>query len=419
MRVSLWSLAAMAGACMAQGDIAALLASQEDLSTLLELVGLVPGLADTLAAASNITIVAPTNEAFAKVPRNIPEGEAIEQKNDTVAIGALLANHVFKGVYPSDVITDVPTFAQTLLDISYIIDRQPFSNFTGGAYNGLVKNGDDVCIISGEQTISTVTEANIKLGEGITIHKIDTVLSFGAPFQLFTFRGGYLNMNAALEAAHLNFAFGETGADVQGLNISDYTIFVPTDEAFENIGSILASANLETLQSVLSYHIIPNNVIFSPSLGNVTVPSLQGEDLTITVLPDGSAWVNNARIVFPNNILYNGVAHVIDNVIAPGSFDRASLKPSAPASERLAFPSATPVASLPFSSISFATDLMAYTTTPELLKTVAAIATPTGNAGAATTTSSGVTEFTGSANAVLPGAVAAVVGAFGVAGALI
>lgn len=159
MHISALSSVLMAGVCLAQGDIAALLSSQDDLSTLLELVSLVDGLADTLAAASNITIIAPTNEAFAKVPRDIPEGEAIELRNDTVAIGALLANHVFRGVYPSDVVTDVPTFAQTLLDDSYIIARQPFSNFTGGAYNGLVRNGEDVCVLSGEQTISTVTEA--------------------------------------------------------------------------------------------------------------------------------------------------------------------------------------------------------------------------------------------------------------------
>ena len=116
----------MAGSCLAQGDIAALLASQDDLSTLLELVGLVDGLADTLSSASNITIVAPTNQAFANVPRDIPEGQAIELRNDTTAIGALLANHVFKGVYPSNAITDVPTFAQTLVDSSYITERQPF-----------------------------------------------------------------------------------------------------------------------------------------------------------------------------------------------------------------------------------------------------------------------------------------------------
>lgn len=159
MRLSLWSSLLMAGSCLGQGDIAALLKSQPDLSTLLELVGLVDGLADKLASSTNITIFAPTNQAFAEVPRDVPEGEAIEFRNNTIAIGALLANHVFKGVYPSNVITNVPTFAQTLLDISYIDYRQPFSNFTGGAYNELVKNGDDVCVVSGEQTISTVTEA--------------------------------------------------------------------------------------------------------------------------------------------------------------------------------------------------------------------------------------------------------------------
>lgn len=119
-------------------------------------------------------------------------------------------------------------------------------------------------------------------------------------------------MNAAFETAQLNIEFGLTGAESERLNLSDYTIFVPINAAFESIGSVLESADVETLQEVLKYHIVPNNVIFSPSLGNATVPSLQGTNLTFTVLPDGSAWVNNAKIIFPNNILYNGVAHVID-----------------------------------------------------------------------------------------------------------
>lgn len=150
------------------------------------------------------------------------------------------------------------------------------------------------------------------MGDGITIHKIDTVLSFGAPLQLFTYRAGYTAMNAALEAADLGFDIGLTGADEKGLNISDFTIFVPTNEAFESIGSVLESADKKTIQEVLKYHMIPNNVIFSTSLGNVTVPSYQGTNLTFTVLPDGSAWVNNAKITFANSILFNGIAHTID-----------------------------------------------------------------------------------------------------------
>jgi len=151
------------------------------------------------------------------------------------------------------------------------------------------------------------------LGEGITIHKIDTVLSFGAPFQLFTYRSGYTAMNSALEAAQLAIDFGLSGPDAQGLNVSDFTIFVPTNEAFEAIGSVLEEADQATLQEVLKYHIIPNNVIFSPSLGNVTVESLQGVELVVTVAQDGSAvWVNGAKVVFANTILFNGVAHVVD-----------------------------------------------------------------------------------------------------------
>ncbi|RYO26443.1 hypothetical protein AA0113_g12462 [Alternaria arborescens] len=415
------SYATLAGMSVAQGDLGALLASQPDLSTLLELVGLVDGLADTLSAASNITIFAPTNDAFAAVPRDVPEGQAIENKNDTIAIGALLANHVFKGVYPASVITDIPTFAQTLLDSSYVNEIQPFSNFTGGAYNELVKNGEDVCVISGEQTISTVTEADIMLGEGITIHKVDTVLSFGAPFQLFTYRSGYFAMNAALEAAQLAIDFGLSGPQATGLNISDFTIFVPTNEAFESIGSVLESADQATLQEVLKYHIIPSNVIFSTALGNVTVKSLQGADLVFTVLEDGSAWVNGAKIIYANTILFNGVAHVIDSVLSPlAPFDRASLEPSAPAADRVAFEGATSVSELPFSSVSlaFGGDLMTYTTTPELLKTVAAVATPTAAVNA-TTTGSPMSTYTGGAMGMLPGAGMAVAGAIGIAAALV
>jgi uncharacterized surface protein with fasciclin (FAS1) repeats len=41
-------------------------------------------------------------------------------------------------------------------------------------------------------------------------------------------------------------------------------------------------------------------------------PSFQGADLTFTVAEDGSAWVNGAKILFTNVLLFNGVAHIID-----------------------------------------------------------------------------------------------------------
>ncbi|KAG7419570.1 hypothetical protein LZL87_008516 [Fusarium oxysporum] len=395
------NLAALASAVVAQSDLASILSSQSDLSTLAELLALVPDIAETLASASNITIFAPTNDAFASVPRDIPEGEAISQRNDTIAIGALLSNHVFKGYYPAKVATDIPVFVQSLLDSSFVNYRQPFGNFTGGQYNGIVKDGDDVVVISGEETLSYVTEADIKVGDSVIIHKVDKPLSFGPPLQLFTRRDNLLNFNAALNAADLPYNFGNLDRDSSTLvNISDFTVFIPNDPAFEAIGSVLEGADLKTLQEVLKYHIV-DDVLFSTDLANVSIPSLQGADLTFTVAEDGSAWVNGAKILFTNVLLFNGVAHVIDGVLNPSDdpFDRADLKPAAEADDRLAFPGATPISKLPFSVISYADDSQPTYTTPELLKTlkaidVSALATATATATADATTGSGETTPT-------------------------
>ena len=102
------------------------------------------------------------------------------------------------------------------------------------------------------------------------------------------------------------------------------------------------------------------------------------------------------------------------------SFDRASLEPSAPASDRVAFDGATSISVLPFTSASlaFAGDLMTFTTTPELLKTVAALATPTAGADA-TKTKPPMDTFTGAANALLPGAGLALGAAVGIAAGLV
>lgn len=150
-------LSALASLAFAQGDLVALLQSQPDLSTLLDFVQLVPGLANTLSQATNITIIAPTNQAFDNVPTEVPEGQAIVNRNVS-SIEGLLVNHVFAGYYPSSLLSEVPTFAQTLLNTSYRNEFQPFTETPSGQYNGLVLNGENVNILSGELTVSNVIQ---------------------------------------------------------------------------------------------------------------------------------------------------------------------------------------------------------------------------------------------------------------------
>lgn len=119
------------------------------------------------------------------------------------------------------------------------------------------------------------------------------------------------------------------------------------------------------------------------------------------------------------------------SVLAPGEFDRASLQPAAPAASRVGFPSASAVSHLPLASASLAFfgDVMTYSTTPELLKTVAALAIPTaatttasavsGMTSATRSTSAPVAQFTGAAVVKSVGKGAVYAAAVGVVGMLV
>jgi hypothetical protein len=151
------------------------------------------------------------------------------------------------------------------------------------------------------------------LGEGIVVHVVDTVMSFAAPLQLFTARADLLAYNGAVESADLGLSLGLEDDGGPASTSTDLTFFVPNDAAFQAIGSVVESVDQETLRQVLQYHILEDNIVFSPSITNTSVASLQGNDLVFSVTPDGEVFVNGAKIILANVILSNGVAHIIDS----------------------------------------------------------------------------------------------------------
>lgn len=142
---------------MAQ-DLAAALQADPDLSSLLSAISAVPGLADTLDAAENITIFAPINSAFADVAPESPEGQAISG-GDVPGIKSILSYHVVPATIPSSAITITPTFVQTLLTSENIIAGGPATLTPGGQYLGAQLAGNDVVLSSGNLATSIVTQA--------------------------------------------------------------------------------------------------------------------------------------------------------------------------------------------------------------------------------------------------------------------
>ncbi|KXS93607.1 hypothetical protein AC579_4719 [Pseudocercospora musae] len=290
----------------AQQDLISILQSQSDLSTLAAIFPKLPEVQEFLDDAYNLTMLLPTNDAIASLPPDSWESK-IFSAMDYNNIAAILTLHVINGVYKSTDFKDTPTFVHSLLtDVPPI---SGFSNVTGGQNVGLVLNGSDATCLSGYLSTSKVIQADIPAPHGLIIHKIDQVLRLP------------LNVSATAEKLELTGALGAlnaTGLTATADTIADLTIFIPSNEAFEAIESVVANATVETLTGILSYHAIAGKVLFSTDLSNTTVPSLApGMNLTVTVLDDGTVMVDGAKVITPNVILSNGVAHVIDSVLMP------------------------------------------------------------------------------------------------------
>ncbi len=107
------------------------------------------------------------------------------------------------------------------------------------------------------------------------------------------------------------------------LNVLDYTkdvtAFIPTNDAFESVGSTLESMTTIQLAEIMDYHMIsgkyPNFYIGAKGWtfgANATLTMINGENITITTASDGTTYVNDAKIITPNLLVANGVVHVID-----------------------------------------------------------------------------------------------------------
>jgi uncharacterized surface protein with fasciclin (FAS1) repeats len=101
-----------------------------------------------------------------------------------------------------------------------------------------------------------------------------------------------------------------------------FTVFVPTNEAFSKIPTIIMSELLNEpgqvqLKSLLSYHILPGKVMAASIGSTPTRTSSSGEELRFA--DSNGLKVNGAMIQSRNIEATNGVIHALDTVLAPST----------------------------------------------------------------------------------------------------
>jgi transforming growth factor-beta-induced protein len=97
-----------------------------------------------------------------------------------------------------------------------------------------------------------------------------------------------------------------------------FTVFAPTDEAFDSLfASVEIDMNdIETLTEVLTYHVAAGEYMAADVVNMTSIPTLQGGNLTAEVTDEG-VMVGGANVTAKDIVCSNGVIHVIDAVLMP------------------------------------------------------------------------------------------------------
>ncbi len=118
---------------------------------------------------------------------------------------------------------------------------------------------------------------------------------------------------AALKAADLVEALDGKGP---------FTVFAPTDAAFEKLGKETIEAVLkdkEKLTSILKYHVVSGKVMAADAikLDGKNAKTLSGKTFKIEVVDGGVVLNGKVKVIKTDIKASNGVIHVIDAVLLP------------------------------------------------------------------------------------------------------
>lgn len=245
------------------------------------------GLTSTLSYSGDLTVFAPTDEAFGNLPDGLLESLTTEQLTE------ILTYHVIGSeIFSTD------------LDAS----QTPIALSGEGLY--VTKDGSEVKVNGS----SSVITADVDVSNGV-IHAIDEVL----------LPNEFLNI---VQIASKNYDLTTLVSLVadQGLvptleGEGPFTLFAPINSGFDAISDVLETLTSEQVTEVLTYHVVAAKALSSDLSDGQTITTIQGEDISVAIDASGNVTFNGASSVLSVDIEgTNGVIHLIDGVLLPPSY---------------------------------------------------------------------------------------------------
>lgn len=112
-------------------------------------------------------------------------------------------------------------------------------------------------------------------------------------------------------------ALRDTGLDTALSGTETFTVFAPTDEAFQKLPEgTLESLTADDLVSILRRHVLVGAVTSTDAAGLDAAPTVEGSELAIATTEEGLT-VGEAAVTEADIETSNGIVHVIDTVLLP------------------------------------------------------------------------------------------------------
>lgn len=225
-------------------------------------------------------------------------------------IDPALARAILEYHFLEEVFTSSDPSLKTEVQLAHSVLRPPIlTNVTDGPVVKLSIIDGSLCAESGIQKVMRINESDIAHDNGV-LHTIDSNLVLPHNISETTNLGNLHKFWDMIERSNTREVLEA---------IRDATVFLPDDKAVRQWSAALGSLTPEQLATVVANHAIPNRVLYHTafSAGRNEYETLSGMKVTVRRDSRGQVFVNEAKILKEDVLIFGGVAHILDGVLAP------------------------------------------------------------------------------------------------------
>jgi uncharacterized surface protein with fasciclin (FAS1) repeats len=280
--------------------------SVDDLSTLVTAV-VAADLADTLSSPGPFTVFAPTNEAFGALPAGTLD--SLLKPENKAQLADILTFHVL----PAQVLsTDLKQYQRVAT--------------VEGKHLDVIKSHKGVFVGADIKSLKQVTGADNLASNGVA-HIINGVMLPPAAASLEAEKPNIVELAQSVDDLS-TLVTAVVAADLADTLSSPgpFTVFAPTNEAFGalpagTLDSLLKPENKAQLADILTFHVLPEQVLSTDLKEYQRVATVEGKHLDVIKSHHGvfvgADFKSLKQVTGADNLASNGVAHIIDGVMLP------------------------------------------------------------------------------------------------------